>query len=82
MKITKSDREDFPYHTDDSIIGIKIIRELTDDQLIDIWKMTDDGKVFIDLLKQQLGEDTNPRWVSEEIITELENRGLKNEPRR
>ena len=82
MKITKADREEFPYHSDDSIIGINIIRELTDDQLINIWEMTDDGKVFIDLLKQQLGEDTNPRWVSEDIITELENRGLRNEPRR
>ena len=70
--ITEKDKEDFPYHTENSIIGIKVIRAISNDVLLDL---ADDEDQMI-TLQQHIGTNTNYYWVVGRVADELYNRGL------
>lgn len=81
MQITDDDRKKYPHHTDDSIIGIKIVKALTNEQLKGLkaahfWER--EGAEFDTLLKQ-VGDGTNPNWLATRIADELYDRHLIDE---
>lgn len=72
VEITSEDRSEFCSYTDDTIIGIKTIRAIPDEQL----KALPDDKAELERLRTYLGEETNPSWVLARVAEELYNRGL------
>jgi hypothetical protein len=72
IEVTEQDRIKYPYHTDKSILGIKFIQSLSNDEL----------ESAVDAIRNQeryshpthlkvmefLGPSTNPEWVVGEIL--------------
>lgn len=73
--ITDEDRKEFPYHTDDAIIGIKAIHALSD---ADLWALAK-NKAKAEQFRVGLGKKTNPNWVTARIAGELYDRELIDE---
>lgn len=72
MDITDEDRKEFPYHNNDAIIGIKIIKTIQNDRLQKILGSSDDLKS----LCKQISEETsssniNHNWVLSRVAEEL-----------
>lgn len=70
LQIAESDRKEFPYHTDSSIIGIKLIRLQSTSYLLTL-----NTSAKREPLRKLVGADTNPSWVQGRIAETLYDRG-------
>lgn len=68
MKLTRADYKKYPYHSDDTIIGIKRIQALSTLYLLAIAEEQGD---MLEKLRVRIGEDTNPNWVISQVAQEL-----------
>ena len=75
IEITKEDHRAYPYHTDNSIIGRKFIASFSDDELQQVL----DDEEFHESIRVKIGVDTNPRWVSGEVLGAMYERELIDE---
>lgn len=74
-EITEQDRARFPYHTDNAILGIKLIESLDSSALQRALGGGDD----LESIRVQIGKNTNPNWVIARVADVLYNRGEMNE---
>ena len=73
MKLTDQDRRDYPYYTDGSIRGIKLVKRIPDAVLLNL--LNEPAEQF-ERMRQAIGADTNPNWLTSEIAQELYRRDL------
>lgn len=76
MTITDEDRERFPNHTDSSILGIKLIERLSDDDLLAI---SEGHAMKFQGLRVLIGSETNTRWIKARVAEQLYDRDLIDE---
>lgn len=76
--ITAEDREKHPHHTDDSILGVKLIGGVRDEVLLSIQEHGRKAEGF-GALWTLMGNNTNPRWIGGQVAEELYERGLVTE---
>ena len=80
--ITKEDRIKYSYHTDESILGIKLIGGLRDLVLLKIVEKEVyfyDDKAYLSSILTLMGEGSNPNWITAQVAEELYNRDLIDE---
>lgn len=66
--ITREDRVEYPYHTDKSILGVKLIGGLRNEILRAYIEGSDTIKSAIIVL---MGSKTNPNWIHGRIADEM-----------
>jgi hypothetical protein len=76
MAITPEDRAKYPYHTDSSILGIKLIKSMHINFLA---KALIVGTLEHLQLAERIGPNTNPHWIVAEVAEELYVRGTIDE---
>jgi len=70
--ITDDDRKDYQSYTDGAIFGIKIVKSLSDDELMRTLK----DKAMHETVRAAIGTDTNPSWLTSRVAEELYYRGV------
>lgn len=74
--ITPEDREKYKYHTDSSILGIKLVGGLSNEILL---AHKNGDKEIVKILIKLMGKDTNPNWIDARLADEMLDRDIIDE---
>jgi len=69
--LSEAERKEFQSYTVDSIVGVMMLRSLTNDEL----KAALKDKAKHEELRQRVGKGTNPSWVTGQVAEVLYMRG-------
>lgn len=68
--ITAEDRRKYPNHTDNSILGIKLIAGLRNVVLLEIIENEQESENYA-AVRSLMGGNTNPNWILGNVVEEM-----------
>ena len=81
--ITEEDRKKYPYHTEDSILGVKLIQGLRNDVLRTVWdeyiNLDKNVKMYLKSIRMLIGDNTNLNWIAGRVAEEMFERDMIDE---